>query len=287
MTTLNLNGRTLILDVNQTNFADGGFTSGEPTHWPTPLAPLPFGMKRQIALGLPPTGAYQVGSSPVWFSGYGNEQTCYPNFDGQTEIATVDWLNDSTIDLILQPTPPGLVLPSQLTGRPYVSGAINFYPRGQLYGYFEACIQMPPAGSGLWGCVVLIPNNFQPGTELDICEAPLITPTQYLATVHSSNAAWLAAQGVPAGSNGKSFTVATPNLSQGPHRYGVDWQQAETTFYFDGVQVGQLPTPPDMQVPMFPYLALQAGLPGSWTGAINAGTPLPARMKIIHFKIWQ
>jgi hypothetical protein len=51
-----------------------------------------------------------------------------------------------------------------------------------------------------------------------------------------------------------------PSMTTGYHTYGVMWTPQYITFYFDGIETGQLPTPPDMHQPMYLLadLAMQA-----------------------------
>src|SRR6185312_9425288 len=60
--------------------------------------------------------------------------------------------------------------------------------------------------------------------------------------------------------------------------YGVDWEPDFITYYFDGQQVYQTATPPDMNVPMYMIANLAVG--GAWPGNADATTPFPANMNV-------
>ena len=50
------------------------------------------------------------------------------------------------------------------------------------------------------------------------------------------------------------------NTSGGYHTYGVDWEPDHITYYFDGQQVYQTPTPWDMNTPMYMIANMASGV---------------------------
>jgi beta-glucanase (GH16 family) len=137
----------------------------------------------------------------------------------------------------------------------------------QTYGYFEMRAQLP-AGQGLWPAFWLLGAN---NNEIDILEvlgSDLRTPENAL---HSN---------ANPGSGMKNF-LPDPT---GFHTYGVMWSPSTLTFYIDGTEAWQAPTPSDMNVPMHMIANLAVG--GNWAGAPDGTTPWPAQMKIDYVRVY-
>jgi hypothetical protein len=147
-------------------------------------------------------------------------------------------------------------------GLPYDSGIITTEGDfSQLYGYFDMRAELP-AGDGMWPAFWLLPANLASTREIDVMEMYGNNPLQYDATDHS-----------PTNGSVSAF-INTPDLSQNFNDYGVYWTPTSISFYFDGTQVANMPTPPDMDVPMF----LLANL--AIAHNVDASTQFPAHMLI-------
>ncbi len=156
-------------------------------------------------------------------------------------------------------------------GLPFNSGLLNTYNSfSQEYGYFEMRAELP-SGDGMWPAFWLLPSNNTWPPEIDVMEMLGSDPTKiYLSTHSGSSSAEV--------SNTQVATVA--NTSTGFHTYGVDWEPNTITWYFDGKAVATAATPSDMHQPMYMLLNLAVGAAGSWPGATDSSTPLPAHMLV-------
>ena len=147
-------------------------------------------------------------------------------------------------------------------GLPYESGIVTTEGDfSQLYGYFDMRAELP-AGVGMWPAFWMLPQNLSGTNEIDVMEMFGADPTQYRLTDHS-----------PADGSASAF-VNTPDLSQGFHDYGVYWTPTSLSFYFDGAQVANMPTPADMNSPMFMLANLAIA------NDVDAATTFPAHMLI-------
>lgn len=160
---------------------------------------------------------------------------------------------------------------------PYDSGLIttdtSFH---QLYGYFEIRAEVP-AGTGLWPAFWMLPASNQYTSELDIFEVKGQDPTTiYASALGSTNGVW----------TGNQQALSVANASTGFHTYGVDWEPTAITFYVDGQEIAQAPTPASMNTPMFMLLDLAVGGNGSWSGPPNSSTVFPAQMKIDYVRAY-
>jgi beta-glucanase (GH16 family) len=145
---------------------------------------------------------------------------------------------------------------------PYDSGVITTEGSfSQLYGYFDMRAELP-AGAGMWPGFWMLPTNLASTREIDVMEMFGNNPLQYRVTDHSP------------GSGVASTYVSTPDLSQSFHDYGVYWTPTSISFYFDGTMVANMPTPSDMNVPMFMLANLAVA------DNVNATTQFPAHMQI-------
>lgn len=151
------------------------------------------------------------------------------------------------------PTPDGL---------PYESGVITTQGSfAQQYGYFTMRAELP-AGAGLWPAFWLLPADLSGTREIDAMEGVSAQPTAYRVAAHS-----------PLRGNAAA-SIATPDLAQGFHDYGVYWTPQSLSFWFDGRPVADMPTPADMTGPMFMIANLAI------SSAVTPDTGFPARMLI-------
>ena len=79
----------------------------------------------------------------------------------------------------------------------------------------------------------------------------------------------------------------TTDLSTAFHTYGCDWQADFITFYFDGVQTVQRPTPANINVPMFMIVSMSVGTSTSFQGYPTAGETYPQTYQIDRVTVWQ
>ncbi len=155
---------------------------------------------------------------------------------------------------------------SNALGLPYNSGVITTENSfNQLYGYFEIDAKMP-AGQGLWPAFWLLPASGAWPPELDAFEVLGNDPTKLYFSTHSKVQA----------TQGTTLNVA--NVSSGFNKYGVMWGPKTVDLYINGVEVASMPTPADMNVPMYMLANLAVG--GYWPGDPNSSTVFPADMQI-------
>jgi beta-glucanase (GH16 family) len=164
-------------------------------------------------------------------------------------------VQNGILDITAQPE-------SNPAGLPYDSGIITTEGSfSQLYGYFDMRAELP-AGAGTWPAFWMLPANLASTREIDVMEMFGSNPLQYRVTDHSPD------------SGLATTNVATPDLSQGFHDYGVYWTPTSLSFYFDGHLVANMPTPADMNVPMFMLANLAVA------SNVSAATQFPAHMLI-------
>src|SRR5215469_9318569 len=196
------------------------------------------------------------------------EQEWYINSNYAPTASVTPWtVNNGIMTLTAAPAPSSIQ--PLISGYQYTSGQINTSQSfSQLYGFFEMRGQLP-AGQGTWPAFWLLPENGSWPPEIDAMEMLGNNPSVYYTSVHSGTAS----NEVNAG---QADTVA--NTSTGYHTYGVDWEPDFITYYFDGQQVYQTPTPWDMNTPM--YMIANLALGGPWGGNVDGSTPFPANMNI-------
>jgi beta-glucanase (GH16 family) len=216
-----------------------------------------------------------TGSSAVWSTSmdYGNrtlgsngEQEYYSdNSVGYNPFG----IQNGVLDITAQPTS---VAGANALSLPYDSGAITSQGSfSQLYGYFEINAELP-AGQGLWPAFWLLPENGQWPPELDVFETLGNDPSTLYFSTHS---------GVQA-TQGTTLNVA--DTSQGFHTYGVMWGPQTVDLYIDNLEVASMPTPPDMNLPMYMVANLAVG--GYWPGDPNSSTKFPATMQIDYIRAY-
>ena len=266
-------------------------TGAEP--WPPVAQPFTspnFALSASLFSGLRASYSAKASSTfnPAWAS-LSNELEAYPNADAMTDLKISPFQIDHG-ELLITAAPISeaakATLPSGMP-RTYLSGALNTYPFSQTYGYYEIVAKVPQ-GQGLWPAFWLLPVDDSWPPEID---APEIlggnTNTAYFS-LHTTDKAWVASQ--PGSYNGSATTDAwttTTKLSNGVHRYGVDWGPSQITFYVDRRAVSTRPTPSDMHKPFYLIANLAVGGTGSWPGPPNASTSFPASLRIIEIQVWQ
>ncbi len=219
--------------------------------------------------------------SPTYFwqpqGGYYSNDTTWivnPNNPATASLNPFS-VNNGVLTISANPTPSAAS--GSVGGSPYTSGMLTTYGKfSQTYGYFEMRAQFP-AGAGLESDFWMMPAS---GTtskpELDVVELPSAWPTTTTFAIHSND--------LSGGITGGWANVA--DSSNGFHTYGVDWEPDYTTWYVDGKQVYQTPTPADLNVPMYLIADLQVGSPDSWPQAPNGNTPFPAQLNIDYIRAY-
>ena len=197
------------------------------------------------------------GSMSSQMSSYVVSQSCGA---GANPAASVYQTGSNGLTLQVKPTPASVA--GQVGNAPFLgSEATTKGTFSQEYGYFEMTASMPQ-GAGLNPAFWLLPASGAWPPELDIVEMP----------TGSSGGGHIAYQTLHSTTLGNqeqgSATVANPTAM---HTYAVDWEANTVTWYVDGVQTYQVPTPSDLHQPMYMLLDLFSGTPGSWEGAPAPG----------------
>ena len=144
---------------------------------------------------------------------------------------------------------------SSIWGYNFTSGMISTrYTFTQTYGYFDAEMKLP-SGQGNWPAFWLYAVNGN--SELDVMEENNGSD-EITGTAHN-NGSGGAATGV------KDYI---PNLTDGFHNFGVLWTPQTITWYVDGVSIGSVATPSNMNSPMYMIanLALNSTVPSNYAG---------------------
>ncbi|MCA9260699.1 MAG: glycoside hydrolase family 16 protein, partial [Planctomycetales bacterium] len=205
-------------------------------------------------------------------------------------------LKDGKLAISAAPASPQLVaqLPASIGSTTnvrelveYTSGALTTQKLfATQYGYFEVRAKLP-AGNGLWPAFWLLPLSEQWPPEIDVFEAhgqrrnqihvnAILTEGDKTAGFSSTAGGWEGTN--PSG----SYQDVTVDF----HTYGLDWNAASITWYFDGYEIARTVTPPSMHQEMYMLLNLAVGGPGSWPGEPNAATSFPAEMLIDYVRVF-
>lgn len=157
-----------------------------------------------------------------------------------------------------------------LGGFGYVSGLITTQPSfSQTYGYFEMRARLP-RGKGVWPAFWLLPLDLSWPPEIDVMES-IGDPGKVYVTAHSTA---VRAEGV-------ALSIAP----EGFHTFAVAWDKDRLTWFIDGRQVSQRPTPPDLHKPM--YMLANVAIGGDWAGAPDETTTFPATLAIDHIRAYR
>jgi hypothetical protein len=176
----------------------------------------------------------------------------------------------STLNLWLKP------VASQCgkTRSPYTGALVSSNPRdgvsrhagfSQTYGYFEAQIYLPPAPDGTvanWPAWWMDGQVWPQDGEIDIVEG-----LGGKACFHFHFSRNNPPGGCVSGKAGKW------------HTFGVDWEASSITWYYDGLQVGQV-TSNVTSSPM--YLILN-----NCQGKYGGTTVVPSDMQVSYVRVWQ
>ena len=201
-------------------------------------------------------------------------RTFFDDFDGDSLDMTKwsycpNWTRDDCIWTDSQAVLDGtgnLKLRVSGASIPYAAGAIRTREKfEQTYGYFEVrCRLTPIAGinPSFWlmcdGAGQVGALGGSDGAEIDIIEAP------YFKTGMVQHALHWDGYGEMHGTSHKEIT--RPELYQGYHTFGLEWNETEYIFYIDGEESWRTHSGGVCRVPV--YMKLTLGV-GAWTGKLD------------------
>ncbi|QPF90265.1 Ig-like domain-containing protein [Bradyrhizobium commune] len=141
----------------------------------------------------------------------------------------------------------------------------------QTYGYFEMKATLSDT-KGAWPAFWMLPiNTHGQATELDALESLGRDSDQsHFGFVSATTA-------------NQGYWANTADLAAGDHTFGVEWTPYTLSYFVDGVEVGQVATPSDMNTAM--YMIANLAMGGSWAGNAAAGTT--AQISIDYIKAYQ
>jgi beta-glucanase (GH16 family) len=161
-------------------------------------------------------------------------------------------------------------------GAHYASGMITTDGLAEFkYGYFEMRARMPK-GAGLWPAFWLMRRGDRPYAEIDVVEILAHAPGVAYATTHAGPD-WATRR------MQQARATAIPAFNVGFHTYGVDWNEATTTFYVDGKPTLTTPTAEELKAPM--YLIIDLAVGGNW-GEKPDPAAFPAKMRLDYVRVW-
>jgi beta-glucanase (GH16 family) len=159
----------------------------------------------------------------------------------------------------------------------------------QAYGRFEASMQLPPGGKGIWPAFWLLGDNNDTAPwpncgEIDIIEN-IGDPATIYSTLHGPG--YSGAHGISA-----KFPLPTgESVSTAFHLYAVEWAPRDIKFFFDDHLIAER-TPADLPSgatwvydhPFFILLNLAVG--GAWPGNPDEATPFPQQMLVNYVRVY-
>jgi beta-glucanase (GH16 family) len=221
----------------------------------------------QPAINYSPNGTTDTGSMSSWEA----NPLWGPTSAADANVYSV---TNGVLSMAIKPTPAD-VNPASVDDQPFLAGELTTYPSfSQTYGYFEMNAELA-AGPGFISAFWLVPTSGAWPPELDAEEVLGNAPSTLIMTTHSSDGA--------GGDNAFPQWTNIPDSTQGFHTYAVDWEANTITWYFDGLQVAQAPTPSDMHSPMYMLIDDMSGAPGSSTGSPTSPAQSSAmKVNFIH-----
>jgi beta-glucanase (GH16 family) len=159
----------------------------------------------------------------------------------------------------------------------------------QTYGRFEASIELPAGGKGIWPAFWLLGDEIGSSDwpkcgEIDIIEN-IGDPATIYSTIHGPGYS---------GGNGISAKYPLPtgeSVHTGFHLYAVEWAPHDIKFFFDDHLIAER-TPADLPAgttwvydhPFFIILNLAVG--GAWPGNPDESTTFPQQMLINYVRVY-
>lgn len=152
-------------------------------------------------------------------------------------------------------------------GKPYYTGLLTSKAPAsvRIYGYYEFVAKMPSGAGAVNGALWLYPTGASNNAEIDVIEhiADYVMQTVWDGSAHNPT---------------QGTTVATVTDW---HTYAVEWNAVTITFWTDGKQTFQTPTPANSKnVPMQIVLSVNIKDPAS------DGTTLPNYMTVRSVGVW-
>jgi hypothetical protein len=147
----------------------------------------------------------------------------------------------------------------------------------QKYGYFEMRAKLPK-GPGTWPAFWLLGapsllDKSATGIEIDVLEQYGVNPNVLWTNVHL----WYPNKRHKA--DGRAYFVT--RMTDDFHNYGVMVDSDFITFYYDGVELRRVKTPPEAEVPL--YILVDLALGGGWP--IDK-TPNPSYMYVDYVRAY-
>ncbi|HVV66177.1 MAG TPA: glycoside hydrolase family 16 protein [Rhizomicrobium sp.] len=177
-------------------------------------------------------------------------------------------VRDGHLEIRAAPTPRRLL--ARLAGHRYVSGMISSQPTfRQTYGYFEMRAKIP-SGRGLWPAFWLLPADLSWPPEIDVMES-VGDASRIYSTAHSNLR--------------PAVDIDARVAADAFHSYAVSWDPRMLVWYVDGRKIGEEPTPPDLNKPMYMIANLAVG--GDWPGAPDKTTAFPAILSIDYIRAYR
>ena len=166
-------------------------------------------------------------------------------------------------------------------GDPYTSGMVSTddccgHPITFqfTYGYMEMRAKLPP-GRGMWPAFWIVPADHSWPPEIDAMEWQGQKPRTNFLTIH-----W----GTPSNPQQSGGAFVGPNLSDGFHTFGLDWEPNAVTWYQDGQPIRTYTD--QTHIPNVPMIVIVNLAIGGWLGFPNAHTHFPAHMLVKYVRVW-
>jgi len=215
---------------------------------------------------------YDLGS--LW-NGWGNNELQY--YTSRTVNAYIED-GSLVIQALEEDTYPGF---DYTSARMKTQGKVFF-----KYGKVEARIKLP-YGQGIWPAFwsMGVSGNWPACGEIDIMEmigGGSNRDNRYHGTVH-----WDDSGHKMSGSYG---TIPWPaKLADNYHIYGIEWDQSEIRWYFDGEQYFSAAITSAVQSELHQefFLLLNVAVGGDWPGSPDATTVFPQRMHVDWVRWYQ
>ncbi|TFG18356.1 MAG: glycoside hydrolase family 16 protein [Promethearchaeota archaeon] len=161
----------------------------------------------------------------------------------------------------------------------FTTGAITSYGKMQFkYGYIEASMRMPKS-KGFWPAFWTLPGEGGWPPEIDIHEFLSSYEQRISGAYHHGTGENLHSFGI--------FHNTGIDLSDGFHRYGLEWAPDHLSWYFDGKQMGRYFSNREAIAELGPqYILINLAI-GGWEDDPDSTTIWPAFYKTDYVKIWQ
>jgi beta-glucanase (GH16 family) len=151
---------------------------------------------------------------------------------------------------------------------------------GVQYGYFEARMRLPP-GPGLWPAFWLVSlrpaKDKSPRVEIDVIEYHGHIDDAYSSALH----VWDKTDKTKSRHTSHKTPVPAGSLVENYHDYGARVTPDEIVYYLDRKPVWRLPTPPELQMPLYPLVNLALG-----SGFPTDKTPDPSTLSVKYVKVY-